>query len=690
MTLDPIVLDDLTWEQMTTAIRGRIPAESAGTWTLHAPVDPGITVLELYAWLLEQRLYWLDQVPDTFVNAVLRLLDMPDRQPARAAATVLRFRASEPVPAGRQAPTITAGTPFSCNPLDRVGMTLTQDVTVLRVAGLSVTADPQTAGPLTVSFTAQDPGTVDARPMGGLALLPANGKQGAARMTITMPAPVPVDAGRRLSLLAELGVPDSVYPSWSLDAVPDVAPPADLTWQYVDGGAVTTFPAADVDDGTAGLRRSGIIRIRIPDAWRTAAAADPVDHVLIIGAQRCTFSSPPRLLRLCVNAGAAAEQREVTGDPAKLAELADQVRTWLPLPGLHLDLPDPAAGRLLAASLTLQEAGGRSDDWTATTDFTLHGPDEPVFVIDRDAGALRFGDGRNGRIPVPDVSASPDQLLKKITWTIGGGADTNGGVTSWRLTDPAGMATDLSGVTVQNLVPVAGGRDPESPGQARIRVAATLAERHRAVTAPDYETIARQTPGVAVARAPVRVGDHPQFPCTPVPGAVSVYVIPAAPREPGDFERPDFTARPMPDPGLFAAVRKQLDAGRLIGVELSVREPRYHGVRLRASLAGPPVDAEATRTTLTTALCRYLDPISGGDDRTGWPIGGPLRPSALLHAAQNAVVRGIQIVTVAIWVASGQRWEACSDVAIAANELPVLDRLDLQVVPATMAPGGAS
>jgi predicted phage baseplate assembly protein len=685
MTLDPIVLDDLTWEQMTTAIRGRIPAESAGTWTLHAPVDPGITVLELYAWLLEQRLYWLDQVPDTFVNAVLRLLGMPDRKPARAAATVLRFTASKPADAGQPAPTMSAGTPFSCDPLDRVGMTLIQDVTVLLVAGLSVTADPQTAGPLTVSSTTQDPGTVDARPIGGLALLPAKGKQGEARITITMPAPIPADADRRLSLLAELRVPDPVYPSWSPDAVPDVAPPANLTWQYADGGSVTTFPAADVDDGTAGLRRSGIIQIRIPDAWRAAPAADAVDHVLIIGAQQCTFSSPPRLLRLCLNAGVAAEQREVTGDPTTLA---DQIRNWLPLPGQHLDLPDPAAGRLLAASLTLQETDGRTDDWQATTDFTMHGPDEPVFVVDRDAGALRFGDGRNGRIPIPDVSVPPDQLLKKISWVIGGGADANGGVTSWQPTDPAGTTTDMSSVTVQNLVPVAGGRDPESPSQARMRVVATLTERHRAVTEPDYETVARQTPGVAVARAPALVGDHPQFPCTPVPGAVSVYVIPDAPREPGDFERPDFAARPAPDPGLFKAVSKQLDDGRLIGAELYIRPPRYHGVRLRATLAGPPVDPAGTRTQLTTALCRYLDPITGGDDGSGWPIGGPLRPSALLRTAQNAVARSIQIVAVAIWVASGQRWEACSDVAIAANELPVLDSLDLQVVPATSTPAG--
>ena len=82
MTLAPLQLDDLTWDDMVAAIRRRIPAESAGNWTLHAPADPGITLLELFAFLAEQRLYWLDQVPDAFVVAVLGLLGLEGPQPA--------------------------------------------------------------------------------------------------------------------------------------------------------------------------------------------------------------------------------------------------------------------------------------------------------------------------------------------------------------------------------------------------------------------------------------------------------------------------------------------------------------------------------------------------------------------------------------------------------------------------------
>ena len=90
MTLAPLQLDDLNWDDMVAAIRRRIPAESAGNWTLHAPVDPGITLIELFAFLAEQRLYWLDQVPDAFVVAVLNLLGLHGPQPAVPAATVLR------------------------------------------------------------------------------------------------------------------------------------------------------------------------------------------------------------------------------------------------------------------------------------------------------------------------------------------------------------------------------------------------------------------------------------------------------------------------------------------------------------------------------------------------------------------------------------------------------------------------
>src|SRR6266852_721834 len=122
MTLAPVRLDDLTWDQMVEAIRRRIPAESSGNWTLHAPVDPGITFLDLFAFLAEQRLYWLDQVPDAFVVAVLGLLGLKGPKPAVPAATVLQI--TQPDPQHPVLFAVPAGTRFTRDPRGEIVFTL--------------------------------------------------------------------------------------------------------------------------------------------------------------------------------------------------------------------------------------------------------------------------------------------------------------------------------------------------------------------------------------------------------------------------------------------------------------------------------------------------------------------------------------------------------------------------------------
>jgi len=60
MSILPVVLDDLTWTDLTESSRRRIPAASRGRWTLHAPVDPGVTLLELLGAPL--FIYWQSRV----------------------------------------------------------------------------------------------------------------------------------------------------------------------------------------------------------------------------------------------------------------------------------------------------------------------------------------------------------------------------------------------------------------------------------------------------------------------------------------------------------------------------------------------------------------------------------------------------------------------------------------------------
>ena len=191
MTLAPVALDDLTWDQMIAAIRRRIPAESAGNWTLHAPVDPGITFLDLFAFLAEQRMYWLDQVPDAFVVAVLELLGLSGPLPAVPAATVLQITAPDP-----QNPavfTVPAGTGFTRDPSGEVVFTLDDPVTVLPVRGITLATGGQDR-------------TADLLAGRVVDLLSADRGAGEASIVLDLGGPVP---GGELSLLVDLADPET-------------------------------------------------------------------------------------------------------------------------------------------------------------------------------------------------------------------------------------------------------------------------------------------------------------------------------------------------------------------------------------------------------------------------------------------------------------------------------------------------
>ncbi|MCP2163329.1 putative baseplate assembly protein [Goodfellowiella coeruleoviolacea] len=637
-------LDDLSWADMVAAIRRRIPAESGGSWTLHAPADPGVTLLELFAYLLEQRLYWLDQVPDALVVAVLRLLGLDPPRPARAAATVLRLTADWP---GTPVPVVPAGTVLTRDPLGVVTFTLDEDVAVFPV-------DP--AGEVTV-WTDRDR-TADLRARRGVSLL--GGAGGAAEARFTLPLTGALPAPGWLSLLVELDAPAASPPSWSPDAVDDVPAPAALTWSWFRPGEPGARAFAEVVDGTAGLRRSGVVRLRPPADWTTQ------DRGLLVATSAATFSAPPRLLQVAVNVSAARHREHRRAGP----ELVEQVRAWLRLPGQHLVLPD-AEDRLLAAEVHL--AG---QEWTPAPDFTFGASTDRIFLVDRAEGAVVFGDGLTGRIPHPTDDVWVD-------YVIGGGRSGNGGTTgNWVPTQDAVLRRGA--LVAANLVQAAGGADPETVAQARQRAAAALGEVTRAVTEADFVTLARTTPGVAVARAHAALGEHPGLPCAAVPGAVTVHIVPLVPRDgltgADGAAGADVVAAPVPDPGMVCAVAARLAQARLLTTEVFVRAPAYRAVRLRVDLSGAPADRARVSTVLTAALRRYLDPLVGGDDGTGWPFGGPLRPSALLRAVQRALGELAEVAGVAVGLDGAEADQDCQDVALRPGELPVLRGVRTRVV----------
>ena len=99
MSLQLPTLDDRTYAELLAEARRLIPVHDP-TWTDHNPTDPGIVVIELFAYLTEMLLYRTDRLTADSQRRFLKLLEGPDWQPgadlsADIRAAVSRARACD-------------------------------------------------------------------------------------------------------------------------------------------------------------------------------------------------------------------------------------------------------------------------------------------------------------------------------------------------------------------------------------------------------------------------------------------------------------------------------------------------------------------------------------------------------------------------------------------------------------------
>jgi hypothetical protein len=653
MTLPALSLDDLTYEDLRGLAMRNIPAASAGRWTHHAPVDAGITLLELFAFLLEQQLFILDQVPDAMVAALLGLLGESPK-PTRAARTVLvrgeggaggfvtlgEGEAFRPTSNGLASLVFTAIEPTLLPPVARIG--------VPPVARIGVSVDDED-----VSTALTQKRSVE--------LLAEPGAPARLEFDIQLDAPFePGHQGRSLALALILE-DTGVAPEWAEAAV-DVPPPTAFTlhWQSGShGGAL-----ADVTDGTRGLRRSGLIRFPVP-----AGFAGHHRLSLRLATTRVGHAAPLRLA--AVHLGAAiAEHRwrrsvgpngaQPESDPLWL-ELKAGIDGWLPVSGQVLNVPRTLAPIFEnTVALRLLDSDGLWHDWTPAAELAALGPEDRRFTVHRDSGRLSFGDGYTGRVPAPagDVALAVD---------LGGGlAGNHAAGLEWR-----GVADDRADLRLLSATAAIDGADPESLGEARARVAASLAERHRAVTAADYSSLVETTRGISRHRAHVAVGHDPHFPCRYISDSITVFVVPRTGTA---------VAAPRADDGALAAIRARLDSKRMLTSRVFVVRPLFRPVALEIAVNAGAGSSTSFEARLRPVLAAYIHPSEGGPEADGWPFGRPLRPSELIRVAQDALGAEAIVEQVSIRLEDEERdSERCTDVAIGPHELVRLSRLRVKL-----------
>jgi hypothetical protein len=212
-----------------------------------------------------------------------------------------------------------------------------------------------------------------------------------------------------------------------------------------------------------------------------------------------------------------------------------------------------------------------------------------------------FGNGERG-MPLP---AGTNNVVAR--YRTGGGPGGNLGQGAI-----AQIKSPLPGVaSVSNPVSADGGAEMEGEAAAVARGPRTLGHRGLAVTAPEIEQLAMEVAGpyLARARALTNVDRELRF----RPGWVTLLVVPRA-----------ADARPLPGAELVRRVRQGLAARTFAGIRgrLNVVGPGYVRVTLEATIV--PVDLDevaAVRGRAVAALDRFLHPLNGGPEGTGWIFG---------------------------------------------------------------------
>lgn len=278
-----------------------------------------------------------------------------------------------------------------------------------------------------------------------------------------------------------------------------------------------------------------------------------------------------------------------------------------------------------ASVLHVTEPGATEPtSWVPVRDFAHSGPGDRHYRLDPVAGEVQFGpEVRRADGELWNYGAVPllGSRLEMSAYRVGGGRRGNVARGVVRV-----LKSSVPYVTqVENRHPAAGGVDGETMDNAKLRGPLELRASGRAVTADDFEVLARDVaPDAArVACLPATSNGAAAPGTAALPGAVRLLVVPRVVTD--DLGRIAFDDLRTP-PRAVRRISDHLDRRRLVGTRLVVELPYYQGVTAVARVtAGPDVRSETVQDAALRALYAYLSPQDGGSDGKGWQFGRAAR-----------------------------------------------------------------
>jgi len=674
-------LDDRRYQDLRDEALSRIPVYTP-EWTNFNKSDPGVTLVELFAFLTENLLYRCNQIPDRNRKKFLSLLNVP-LQPATSAKGLITI---SNVKAAMQTVTLSPGVDVRSG---QVPFQTTRGMDVLPIEGrlyfkqkidapsqavvdyyqqlyASFRGSPQDPPPNLYQLSGfPAPGgdpvqlnqTVDGFLWLGLFVRDSDKAPAQAsddvRNAITDKVRDAI-AGKTLSVGVVPNLPDSTR---TLPAGRAAGAPTPITLQFdipnlpatrglLDSqNRVPQYRPLQSSQDTDVFSQPGVVDVTLPaktdlylwnniDPLEAGVGLLPpslddsaLNERLITWLRiRPSAITPAQFLWLGINSAPVTQQEHVTSEllPTGTGE-PDQVINLSQAPVLEKSV-----------TVTVTTPQGVVTTWYPVADLFLAGPEIPVPDLRLPPGSpapppaeskLFLVDAEAGQITFGDGAHGmrpPNGATLRATYDFCMGAAGNVGV------DSINKSPVLpTGFVVDNPIRTWGGADAETPEEGEKQISRYLQHRDRLVTAYDFEVITLRTPGVEIGRVEVLPAFHPDLSTGrggDAPGAITVMLIPTF-----DPVNPD---APSPSNDFLDTVCSYLDTRRLITSEVFLRGPEYVGIWVSIGIQVlPGMNAGPVREAVKAAILSFLAPT------TGRPQTLPDDPAVLLSAPQ-AVYKG--------------------------------------------------
>jgi predicted phage baseplate assembly protein len=669
LTIPNPTLDDTSFEQLVDEAKKKIQVYSS-VWTDWNYSDPGITFIELFAWLADMQIYSLNRITEKNYLRFLKLLGVTLR-PLNTPKVDISLNTDLNAPAImiKKGTKFKADTPSEYN-TDIIYETSDDDIcltpfSIKRILSHSnfqakeIKEASKIEGAYFYAF-GEIPHVGNAFYLGLDGINPDNKQKCFGSSSVTASE---TESEKPAKLLISIYLYEKDLPPLGDHGSekPEVYLSTKVRWEYSTRDKYGNLCWEEIKkskhhlrDTTKELTHSGKISFRIPfrngdernivlssleSRNRNRSSTDNDRHTNLFWI-RClliegNYEISPRIDAILPNTvsaiyGATVEEPLINisnnsngqGD-TKSTGFPDQVFSVGGVPKPNIPIIE------LFFLYSLHAVDGKDtycSKWEQVNDFDSSTPDDYHYVVNMPEGKVGFGNGANGRIP-----DKGDMIIMRYRF----------GAASATLIKPETGFTSVNDNSIQVLSginPLASSprTDQETIEEAQTRARNDLKTPFKAVSSSEYECIAKLTPGLRVARAKAIPSSEPGS------NTVKLVVVPFS-----------LSKLPTSSNGFLRTVAKHLDKHRLITTKVIVVGPRYIGVSVTVSLTiEDDIDAHVVKGGIRKALDDFLTPISDAlpqltticnTQNGGWPFGKAVYKSEIY--AQIDAVPGVDNIT---------------------------------------------